>query len=128
MSSNFETIHSYESVFPDTNITWHHFHLHHRDIVKSKLRTTNGALNFVTNETNSYIVDLTAPNLDYLNDGPTPGVDIEYSSTDDIDANWDFHDDESDVQEYDVALLEMYQGTRRPKKPCAFESQLNVRH
>ncbi|XP_064646203.1 uncharacterized protein LOC135499389 [Lineus longissimus] len=117
MGSNFQVEHSYESVFPDEAITWHHFHLHHRDIIKSKLRTTNGALNFIESETNSFVVDLTPPNLIYLNDGPTAEVDIDYSSNDNMAANWDFHDEESGVKEYDLALYEMYQGTKRPKKP-----------
>ena len=55
----------------------HHFHLHHRDVVKTEVKVTNGALNTATTETDSFIVDLTAPDLVSLWDG-LGDEDIEF--------------------------------------------------
>ena len=61
-----------------TEARWQDYHLHHKDRVKSVLKTTNGALNEIESETDSFIVDLTPPSLDYIGDGATPRGDIEY--------------------------------------------------
>ena len=50
-------------------VDWVNFHLQHKDNVKVKLRTTNGALNTIINETDGFIVDLTPPVLVTLGDG-----------------------------------------------------------
>jgi hypothetical protein len=50
-------------------VDWVNFHLKHKDNVKVKLRTTNGALNSIINETDGFIVDLTPPVLVNLGDG-----------------------------------------------------------
>lgn len=57
---------------------WKDVHLQHKDRVKTKFRTINGALNKIETETDGFIVDLTAPKLMYLNDGSEAKVDAEY--------------------------------------------------
>ena len=61
-----------------TEVEWQDFHLHHKDCLKSVMKTTNGALNEIETETNSFIVDLTPPLLDYIGDGNTARGDIQY--------------------------------------------------
>ena len=51
------------------SIEWVNFHLHHKDHVKVKLKTTNAALNSIINETSGFVVDLTPADLVSLGDG-----------------------------------------------------------
>ena len=60
-----------------TSVTWLNFNLEHKDIVKTTLKTTNGALNEITNTTDGYTVDLTPPKLKYIRDGLL-AADISY--------------------------------------------------
>lgn len=57
---------------------WLNFHFEHKDRVKLVVRTTNGALNSIVNETDGYIVDLTPPKLIYLGDGSIQHKDLEF--------------------------------------------------
>ena len=59
-------------------VNWVNFHLQHKDHVKVQLRTTNGALNSVVNETDGFVVDLTPPVLVNLGDGAILGQDIAF--------------------------------------------------
>ena len=61
-----------------TSAKWLNFHLSHRDRIKIELKTTNGALNSIVNETDTYVVDLTPPALQYLGDGLTQEQDIDF--------------------------------------------------
>ena len=75
----FMELHSPESVSQDFSyIAWHHFHLHHKDYVKTKVRAINGATNFADVESNGYLVDLTQPDLLTLGDGDILGTDIAF--------------------------------------------------
>ena len=72
-------IHPPESVSHDSSyIEWHHFHLHHKDYVKTNVRAINGATNHADVESNGYLVDLTQPDLLTLGDGDILGEDIAF--------------------------------------------------
>ena len=79
MSNDFTVIREWVTFSNDsTSAKWLNFHLAHRDRIKIELKTTNGALNSIVNETDSYVVDLTPPALSYLGDGLTQGDDIDF--------------------------------------------------
>ena len=72
-------IHPPESVSSESVcIEWHHFHLHHKDYVKTNVRAINGATNHADVESNGYLVDLTQPDLLTLGDGDILGTDINF--------------------------------------------------
>lgn len=79
MSNEFSVIRPYVT-FGNESISarWLNFHLEHRDRIKIQLKTTNGALNSIVNETDTYVVDLTPPALQYLGDGLTQEQDIDF--------------------------------------------------
>lgn len=70
MSENFEVIRNW-TLFSNatTSVTWLNFHHLHRDRIRTTLKTTNGALRWIQNSTDSFIVDLTPPLLQYIRDG-----------------------------------------------------------
>lgn len=69
---------TWEHVGLATTFQGHNFHLNHRDVVKTQVRATNGALNSVAIETDSFIVDTTPPALIYgLWDGQG-SADVDY--------------------------------------------------
>ena len=75
----YETLRDYVTLPGNTTkVKWQDFHLHHKDRLKSVLKTMNGALNEIQSETDSFIVDLTPPFLDYIGDGNTAKGDIQY--------------------------------------------------
>ena len=77
-SSDFEVIQDWVTVInTSTSVTWLNFNLEHKDIVKTTLKTTNGALNEITNTTDGLTVDLTPPKLNYIRDGLS-AADISY--------------------------------------------------
>ena len=79
LSSDFSIIRPYVTFSNDsTSAKWLNFHLSHRDRIKIELKTTNGALNSIVNETDTYVVDLTPPALQYLGDGLTQEQDIDF--------------------------------------------------
>ena len=57
---------------------WKNNNFEHSDMVKSNLRVTNGALNEIIKETDGIMIDLTAPVVEYLNDGEDSKQDIQY--------------------------------------------------
>jgi hypothetical protein len=61
-----------------TQSEWKNNNFAHSDMVKSKLRVTNGALNEVIKETDGFVIDLTAPVVEYINDGEEAEQDIKY--------------------------------------------------
>ena len=77
LSSSFETIQPWENMGLASTYESHHFHLNHRDKVKTQVRVTNGALNTAVEETDSFIVDMTPPELVSLWDG-LGDADIEF--------------------------------------------------
>lgn len=70
MSDNFAVLRNWTS-FPNatSSVTWLNFHHDHRDRIKTTLKTTDGALRWITNSTDSFVVDLTPPLLVYIRDG-----------------------------------------------------------
>ncbi|XP_076085507.1 uncharacterized protein LOC143056307 [Mytilus galloprovincialis] len=119
MSNDFTVIREWVTFSNDsTSARWLNFHLAHRDRIKIELKTTNGALNSIVNETDSYVVDLTPPALSYLGDGLTQGDDIDFQSdATSLSTNFKFEDNESGLDYYRVQIYEKYQGTRRQIVP-----------
>lgn len=60
------------------SVRWLNFHLHHNDYITFTLRTTNGALNSIINETDGFLVDLTPPELMFMRDGTDDKEDAEF--------------------------------------------------
>lgn len=79
LTTNFQVLQNWENVNLDTTFEKHRFSLRHRDVVRTKLRVSNGALNTITSETDSFIIDLTPPELYSLWDG-LGSSDIEYQA------------------------------------------------
>ncbi|KAK6192291.1 hypothetical protein SNE40_003784 [Patella caerulea] len=109
-----ETVRDWHELDNSTEyVEYHNFHLKHGDIVRSKLRTTNGALGQVIQETDGYIVDLTPPRLIYLNDGNQQAEDIQYQYNETvIQANFKFIDDESGVDYYKYQVYQTEEGSK----------------
>ncbi|ESO82597.1 hypothetical protein LOTGIDRAFT_236952 [Lottia gigantea] len=120
ISQDFEVLRDWHELDNDTqSIEWHNFHLHHRDNVKLKLRTTNGALGRIVEETDGYVVDLTPPSLIYLNDGGQQTKDIDYqSSKDSISVNYKFIDEESGIDHYKYQVYQLFQGSKHQIYPA----------
>ena len=78
MSESFVVIRDW-SLFSNatSSVTWLNFHHLHRDRVRTTLRTTNGALRSIQNSTDSFVVDLTPPLLQFIRDG-TGATDRDY--------------------------------------------------
>ncbi|XP_022102001.1 uncharacterized protein LOC110985344 [Acanthaster planci] len=114
VTNDFEVIHKAESVGRDTSsIEWHHFHLKHKDQVYVNLRTINQALNHIDTPTNGFLVDLTPPNLRTLGDGLVYGEDADFQShSDSLAVHWDYFDDESGIESFELAIYEMRQGNK----------------
>jgi hypothetical protein len=70
MSNDFAILRNW-TLFSNTtsSITWLNFHHEHRDRIRTTLKTTDGALRYITNSTDSFVVDLTPPLLLYIRDG-----------------------------------------------------------
>ncbi|XP_064646638.1 uncharacterized protein LOC135499666 isoform X2 [Lineus longissimus] len=117
MKDQYKVAHSYESIFDPAGVTgfqWGHFHLRHKDQVRSTIQVTNGARNAAKLTTNGYLVDLTPPELDYIFDGKSPRKDISFQTSDtEMGVNYQFHDDESGIDHYRVLLFQVYQNTRK---------------
>lgn len=77
MTSDFQVIQTWKNVELASTYESHHFHLNHRDVVKTQVKVTNGALNTAVKETDSFIVDMTPPDLVSLWDG-LGDADIEF--------------------------------------------------
>ncbi|CAG2251012.1 unnamed protein product [Mytilus edulis] len=119
MSNDFSVIREWVTFSNDsTSAKWLNFHLAHRDRIKIELKTTNGALNSIVNETDTYVVDLTPPALSYLGDGLTQGGDIDFQSyATSLSTNFKFEDHESGLDYYRIQIYEKYQGSKRQLVP-----------
>ncbi|XP_052081925.1 uncharacterized protein LOC127719726 isoform X2 [Mytilus californianus] len=119
MSNDFTVIREWVMFNNDsTSARWLNFHLAHRDRIKIELKTTNGALNSIVNETDTYIVDLTPPALSYIGDGLTQGDDIDFQSdATSLSTNFKFEDNESGLDYYRIQIYEKYQGSKRQLVP-----------
>ena len=60
------------------SVSWKSFHHNHKDFLKASVRARNGALNDRIVETNGVLIDLTAPVMDWLNDGNIAASDIDF--------------------------------------------------
>ncbi|XP_038062441.1 uncharacterized protein LOC119732930 [Patiria miniata] len=127
-TNDFEVIHETEAVGIETSsIEWHHFHLHHKDQVYVNLRTINQALNHIDTPTNGFLVDLTPPILRTIGDGLVMGQDADFQSHSDyLAVHWDYFDDESGIESFELAIYEMTEGNKHKifpmdKNPNSFE-------
>lgn len=78
LSQDYEEVRDWTKFDTSTSsVKWLNFHNHHKDRIKTSLRTTNRALNEIVNTTDGFIVDLTPPQLHYLWDGAL-GKDREF--------------------------------------------------
>ncbi|PVD18248.1 hypothetical protein C0Q70_21774, partial [Pomacea canaliculata] len=110
LTTNFQVLQDWENVNLDTTFEKHRFSLRHRDVVRTKLRVSNGALNTITSETDSFIIDLTPPELYSLWDG-LGSSDIEYQSDiTSLSAKFEFHDDESGIDYYKYQVYQTMHG------------------
>ncbi|XP_041378093.1 uncharacterized protein LOC121390363 [Gigantopelta aegis] len=128
MNEDYQVIHNWKSLgrYAD-KVEWHHFHLNHRDVVKSKLRVTNGALNNIELESSGFVVDLTAPVLVYLGDGAEAKFDIEYqSSLTTLEANFLFVDEESGLDHFKYQVFELYGGNKHQVYPVALNEWIRI--
>ncbi|XP_022103294.1 uncharacterized protein LOC110986022 [Acanthaster planci] len=114
-TSDFEVIHEAESVGSViSSIEWHHFHLLHKDHVYVNLRTINKALNHIDTPTDGFLIDLTPPVLRNLGDGLVLGEDQDFQwHSDSLAVHWDYFDDESGIESFELAIYEMKQGNKR---------------
>lgn len=62
----------------------------------------DSAGNWSTPAIETYLLDFTAPEVNYLNDGAGTDIDTFYTST--IEANWDIFDIHSDIADFTVAI------------------------
>ncbi|HIP33106.1 MAG TPA: T9SS type A sorting domain-containing protein [Crocinitomicaceae bacterium] len=62
----------------------------------------DSANNFSTPSSSVYLIDVTAPVLNILNDGNSADIDTFYFAT--IESNWNIEDIHSDVSNFDVAI------------------------
>ncbi|CAH1802680.1 unnamed protein product [Owenia fusiformis] len=116
-------IHQPESVGNGaTNINWHHFHHHHGDFIYVEMNTTNGAISTITTVSTGVTVDLTAPEVQYLNDGTIPRTDAQFSSSlVELSANWLFLDSESGINHHQFTVYELHGGNKRQLFPIGDE-------
>ncbi|XP_067658325.1 uncharacterized protein [Haliotis asinina] len=119
MSSEFEVLKDWKTL--NTNISqfeWHNFNLGHRDVVKTKLRTTNKALASVEQTTDGFVVDLTPPRMTFIGDGSVTNVDAEFQESDDkVEAVFNFFDNESGLEHFKYQVYELHQGSRHQIYP-----------
>ncbi|XP_038050728.1 uncharacterized protein LOC119723897 [Patiria miniata] len=113
-TNDFEVIHEAEAVGSETaSIEWHHFHLRHKDQVYVNLRTINQALNHIDAPTDGFLVDLTPPMLRTLGDGLMVGEDADFQANfNNLSVHWDYFDDESGIESFELAIYEMRQGKK----------------
>ncbi|KAK7494165.1 hypothetical protein BaRGS_00014638, partial [Batillaria attramentaria] len=118
LTSDFQVIQTWKNEELAESFERHSFHLKHRDVVKTEVKATNGALNTVTKETNAFIVDMTPPDRISLWDG-AGSADIEFQSdVSRLDASFQFVDEESGVDHYKYQVYQTMHGQRTQIHPA----------
>ncbi|VDI73733.1 Hypothetical predicted protein, partial [Mytilus galloprovincialis] len=114
LSESFKVVRDFMTFSNTTeSAKWLNFHFEHKDRVKLVVRTTNGALNSIVNETDGYIVDLTPPKLIYLGDGSIQYKDLEFQSdTTSLSSNFKFIDEESGLDHFKIQIYQKHQNIR----------------
>ncbi|XP_064643636.1 uncharacterized protein LOC135497734 [Lineus longissimus] len=115
LTGEFDTVHAYQSIYQEHDFQWAHFHLKHKDRVRTLLRATNGANNAITGTTDGFLVDLTPPKLDFIRvvDERNPEKDFKYQTVDNkMSVSYGFHDEESGIYRYRVRLYESYENRK----------------
>ncbi|VDI67222.1 Hypothetical predicted protein [Mytilus galloprovincialis] len=120
LTENFKTRRDFVTFSNITeSVKWLNFHFQHKDRVKLYLRTTNGAINSIVNETDGYIVDLTPPKLVYLGDGLAQHEDLEFqSNTTMLSSNFKFIDEESGLDHFKIQIYQRHQSIRSQIVPA----------
>ncbi|KAL8609977.1 hypothetical protein ACOMHN_029470 [Nucella lapillus] len=112
LSSDFQTIKPWTKVGLASSFESHDYHLKHRDVVRSVVRATNGALNTASKSTDTFLVDLTPPRLGYLWDGQS-AADINFQSdVKQLGASFEFMDEESGVDHIKYQVYQTQHGHR----------------
>ncbi|XP_071123199.1 uncharacterized protein [Mytilus edulis] len=113
-SNDFRVIRNWVTFNNETeSVRWLNFHLHHNDYITLTLRTTNGALNSIINETDGFLVDLTPPELMFMRDGTGDKEDAEFQSNmTALSARFKFIDEESGIGQIKVQIFQKHHGIR----------------
>ncbi|CAG2187681.1 unnamed protein product [Mytilus edulis] len=127
-STDFNIIRNWVPFNNDTaGVKWLNFHLHHNDYIILTLRTTNGALNSIVNDTDGFLVDLTPPKLIYIRDGTDDIQDAEFQSNiTALSARFKFIDDESGIGQIKVQIFQQHHGIRAQILPVNESEWIDV--
>ena len=94
------------------DVAFHHLHMQHGEIVSTTIYGINGAGSQASVTSNSFVVDLTPPELAQdLFIGPQAGANAQYqTSSDPIQAHFQFRDPESGLAQVLWAVYQRFQG------------------
>ncbi|VDI79784.1 Hypothetical predicted protein [Mytilus galloprovincialis] len=127
-TEEYEVIKDWHTLHSKTdNIEWVNFHLHHKDQVKVKLKTTNAALNSIINETDGFVVDLTPAELVSLGDGTVLKKDetFQFDLTS-LSSSFEFIDEESGLDHYKIQIYQYHEDVRLQILPVIYGEWLNL--
>ncbi|XP_019616821.1 PREDICTED: uncharacterized protein LOC109464310 [Branchiostoma belcheri] len=101
-----------------TRVEYFHLHLNHGDKVYTAITAKNGARSTTEVRSDGVIVDLTAPELQYLVDTQAHGNDTSKDSdyqtnANSISSSWKFDDPESGIDHYKMAIIQTMHGTKQ---------------
>ncbi|XP_066300154.1 uncharacterized protein [Branchiostoma lanceolatum] len=105
-----------------TQVEYFHFQLSHGDRIYTAITARNGATDTTEGRSNGVIVDLTAPDLQYLVDTQANEnntiEDSDYQTNENsISSSWEFEDQESGIDHYKIAIIETMHGTKQQIYP-----------
>ncbi|WAR05119.1 hypothetical protein MAR_020488, partial [Mya arenaria] len=97
---------------------WKNLNLKHLDYIQSTITAINGALNENSSSSDGMLIDLTTPNLEFLYDGETLGIDVRYqSSIEDLSMNFKVYDVDSGITELKAQIYIEHQGSTKQFYP-----------
>ncbi|XP_078664148.1 uncharacterized protein LOC144907219 [Branchiostoma floridae x Branchiostoma belcheri] len=101
-----------------TQVEYFHLQLNHGDKVYTAITAKNGATSTTEVRSDGVIVDLTAPELQYLVDTQAHGNDTSKDSdyqtnANSISSSWKFEDPESGIDHYKMAIIQTMHGTKQ---------------
>ena len=106
-----------------TNYFGNHFSFTNGDEIVVEVTAINGAGLSTSVSSDGYTIDLTAPEVTVLQDGPDSALDLEYSSSSTAySVNWAAFDDQSGLSSIEIALSHLSGG----KKTRVFPDSLSL--